>query len=47
MWQASHVKVKGQLEIPFRTVEKEGNTEYLLAARRDMKAAKHFFQKRN
>ena len=47
-WRAdeTYIKVKGQWKYLYRAVDKEGNTiDYLLTAKRDMKAAKRFFKK--
>ena len=40
----TYIKVNGQWKYFYRAVDKEGNTiDYLLRAKRDMKAAKRFF----
>ena len=42
----TYIKVNGQWKYLYRAVDKEGNTiDYLLTAKRDMKAAKRFFRK--
>lgn len=42
----TYIKVNGQWKYLYRAVDKEGNTiDYLLRAKRDMKAAKRFFKK--
>ena len=42
----TYIKVNGQWKYLYRAVDKEGNTiDYLLTAKRDMKAAKRFFTK--
>jgi putative transposase len=42
----TYIKVNGQWKYFYRAVDKEGNTiDYLLTAKRDMKAAKRFFKK--
>lgn len=42
----TYIKVNGKWKYLYRAVDKEGNTiDYLLTAKRDMKAAKRFFTK--
>ncbi|TXL09263.1 hypothetical protein BMR09_01620 [Methylococcaceae bacterium CS3] len=42
----TYIKVKGEWKYFYRAVDKEGNTiDFLLTAKRDMKAAKRFFKK--
>ncbi len=42
----TYIKVKGKWKYLYRAVDKEGNTvEFLLTAKRDMKAAARFFRK--
>jgi len=42
----TYVKIKGKWKYLYRAVDKEGNTvDYLLTAKRDLKAAKRFFKK--
>ncbi|MFW7382051.1 MAG: IS6 family transposase [Oligoflexus sp.] len=42
----TYIKVKGQWKYLYRAVDREGNTvDYLLTAKRDRKAAKHFICK--
>ena len=42
----TYIKVNGQWKYLYRAVDKEGNTiDYLLTAKRDMKASKRFFSK--
>ncbi|WP_240946489.1 IS6 family transposase, partial [Pseudomaricurvus alkylphenolicus] len=42
----TYIKVKGQWKYLYRAVDKEGRTvDFLLTAKRDMKAAKRFFEK--
>ena len=47
-WRAdeTYIKVNGQWKYFYRAVDKEGNTiDFLLTAKRDLKAAKRFFKK--
>lgn len=42
----TYIKVKGQWKYFYRAVDKAANTvDFFLTAKRDMKAAKHFFSK--
>ncbi|WP_429557460.1 IS6 family transposase [Paraburkholderia youngii] len=42
----TYIKVKGQWKYLYRAVDKEGNTvDFLLRARRDKTAARHYFEK--